>query len=44
MRAVTWQGTRKMRVDHVPDPQIVQQDDVIVKVSATAICGSDLHL
>ena len=44
MRAVTWQGTRKMRVDTVPDPEIVQQDDVIVKVSSTAICGSDLHL
>ncbi len=44
MRAVTWQGTRKMRVDSVPDPEIIQQDDVIVKVTATAICGSDLHL
>ena len=44
MRAVTWQGTRKVRVDSVPDPEIVQQDDVIVKVTATAICGSDLHL
>ncbi len=44
MRAVTWQGTRKMRVDTVPDPEIVQQSDVVVKVSATAICGSDLHL
>jgi len=44
MRAVTWQGARKMRVDTVPDPEIVQQGDVIVKVTATAICGSDLHL
>ena len=44
MRAVTWQGTRKLRVDSVPEPEIVQQDDVIVKVTATAICGSDLHL
>ena len=44
MRAVTWQGTRKMSVDTVPDPEIVQQGDVVVKVSATAICGSDLHL
>jgi threonine dehydrogenase-like Zn-dependent dehydrogenase len=44
MRAVTWQGTRKMSVDTVPDPEIVQQSDVVVKVSATAICGSDLHL
>ena len=44
MRAVTWQGTRKMSVETVPDPEIVQQGDVVVKVSATAICGSDLHL
>jgi threonine dehydrogenase-like Zn-dependent dehydrogenase len=44
MRAVTWQGTREMRVDTVPDPEIVNQGDVVVKVSATAICGSDLHL
>ncbi|MDB4916959.1 MAG: Zn-dependent alcohol dehydrogenase [Gemmatimonadetes bacterium] len=44
MRAVTWQGTRSMSVETVPDPEIVKQQDVIVKVSATAICGSDLHL
>src|SRR6476661_3681562 len=44
MRAVTWQGTRKMSVETVPDPEIVQQSDVVLKVSATAICGSDLHL
>jgi threonine dehydrogenase-like Zn-dependent dehydrogenase len=44
VKAVTWQGTRRMRVDTVPDPEIVQQSDVIVKVTATAICGSDLHL
>ncbi|MFL5607427.1 MAG: zinc-dependent alcohol dehydrogenase [Gemmatimonadaceae bacterium] len=44
MRAVTWQGTRKMSVETVPDPEIVQQSDVVVRVSATAICGSDLHL
>src|SRR3954462_6121372 len=44
MRAVTWQGTRKMSVDTVPDPEIVRQGDVILKVTATAICGSDLHL
>jgi threonine dehydrogenase-like Zn-dependent dehydrogenase len=44
MRAVTWQGTRDMRVESVPDPEIVNQRDVIVKVSSTAICGSDLHL
>ena len=35
MRAVTWQGTRKMSVETVPDPEIVQQSDVVVKVTAT---------
>ena len=44
MKAVTWQGTRKMSVETVPDPEIVQQSDVVVRVTATAICGSDLHL
>src|SRR3977135_1929049 len=44
MRAVTWQGTRRMRVQTAPDPEIVQPSDVVVKVSTTAICGSDLHL
>jgi threonine dehydrogenase-like Zn-dependent dehydrogenase len=39
MRAVTWQGTRKLSVETVPDPEIVQQSDVVVKVAATAICA-----
>ena len=44
MRAVTWHGTHDMRVDTVPDPEIVNPRDCIVEVTSTAICGSDLHL
>ncbi len=44
MRAVTWQGTRKISVEEVPDPVIVEPRDAIVRVTSTAICGSDLHL
>ncbi|WP_022872594.1 alcohol dehydrogenase catalytic domain-containing protein [Nesterenkonia alba] len=44
MKAVTWQGTRKMSVETVPDPTIQQPNDVVIEVTSTAICGSDLHL
>ena len=44
MRAVTWQGRHEVRVDTVPDPEIVNPRDAIIKVTSTAICGSDLHL
>jgi threonine dehydrogenase-like Zn-dependent dehydrogenase len=44
MRAVTWQGKRDVRVESVPDPTLVEPNDAIVKVTSTAICGSDLHL
>jgi threonine dehydrogenase-like Zn-dependent dehydrogenase len=44
MKAVVWNGKRDMRVENVPDPSIVNPHDAIVKVSSTAICGSDLHL
>lgn len=44
MRAVTWQGRHDVRVDNVPDPEIVNPRDVIIKITSTAICGSDLHL
>ena len=44
MRAVTWQGRHKVQVDTVPDPEIVNPRDAIIKVTSTAICGSDLHL
>ena len=44
MRALTWQGTRRVRVEDVPDPRIERPDDAIIRVTSTAICGSDLHL
>lgn len=44
MRALTWQGTKKVSVETVADPEIVNPRDAIIRVTATAICGSDLHL
>ena len=44
MRALTWHGKHNVQVDTVPDPQIVNPRDAIIKITATAICGSDLHL
>jgi threonine dehydrogenase-like Zn-dependent dehydrogenase len=44
MRAVCWHGKEDMRVDTVPDPAIAAPTDVIVRITSTAICGSDLHL
>jgi threonine dehydrogenase-like Zn-dependent dehydrogenase len=44
MRAVCWHGARDVRVERVPDPEILNPRDVILKVTSTAICGSDLHL
>jgi threonine dehydrogenase-like Zn-dependent dehydrogenase len=44
MRALTYQGSHDVRVDTVPDPILQEPDDVILKVTATAICGSDLHM
>jgi len=44
VKAVTWHGKRDVRVDEVPDPQIQDPTDVIVRITSTAICGSDLHL
>lgn len=44
MKAVTWQGKRSVSVDTVPDPVLEQDNDVIIEVTSTAICGSDLHL
>ncbi|WP_114227158.1 MULTISPECIES: zinc-dependent alcohol dehydrogenase [Sphingomonas] len=44
MRALTWHGRHDVRVDTVPDPEIVNPRDAIIKVTSTAICGSDLHL
>jgi len=44
MQAVTYQGSHNIKVESVPDPVIQEPDDVILRVTATAICGSDLHL
>lgn len=44
MKAVTWQGKRDVRVDDVPDPRIEEPTDAIIRVTTTALCGSDLHL
>ena len=44
MKAVCWHGSQDVRVDNVPDPQILNPRDAILKVTSTAICGSDLHL
>ena len=44
MRALTWQGQSKVSVETVPDPRIESPTDAIVRVTSTAICGSDLHL
>jgi threonine dehydrogenase-like Zn-dependent dehydrogenase len=44
MRAVTWHGRRDVRIENVPDPQIQEPTDAIVRVTSSGICGSDLHL
>ena len=44
MKAVAWHGKRNVRVDNVPDPTIQESNDAIVRITTTAICGSDLHL
>ena len=44
MKAVTWQGTNELAVEQVPDPQIVNAQDAILKVKRTVTCGSHLHL
>jgi threonine dehydrogenase-like Zn-dependent dehydrogenase len=44
MKALTWQGKRDVQVTEVPDPVLQQSTDAIIRVTSTAICGSDLHL
>ncbi len=44
MRALTWQGKRKVSVEEVPDPRLQESTDAVIRVTSTAICGSDLHL
>ncbi len=44
MRALTYHGSHDVKVDNVPDPILQDPDDILLKVTATAICGSDLHM
>src|SRR5947209_6926924 len=44
MKALCWYGTNDVRVEQVPDPKILNPRDAIIKITTTAICGSDLHL
>jgi threonine dehydrogenase-like Zn-dependent dehydrogenase len=44
MKAVCWEGKNKIEIKDMPDPQIVNPRDAIVRITSTAICGSDLHL
>jgi threonine dehydrogenase-like Zn-dependent dehydrogenase len=44
MKALTYQGTKNVRVETVPDPVLMADDDILLRVTATAICGSDLHI
>jgi threonine dehydrogenase-like Zn-dependent dehydrogenase len=44
MKATCWEGKRNVRIEEVPDPTIIDSRDAIVRVTSTAICGSDLHL
>lgn len=44
MRALTYHGSKDVRVEQVPDPALHDSDDVILRITATAICGSDLHI
>lgn len=44
MKALGWHGKHDVQIDKVPEPHIINQQDVVLRVTATAICGSDLHL
>src|SRR5687768_13386809 len=44
MLALCWHGKNDVRIDHMPDPRIEASGDAILRVTSTAICGSDLHL
>ncbi|MEP6886908.1 MAG: alcohol dehydrogenase catalytic domain-containing protein, partial [Nitrospirales bacterium] len=44
MKAICWYGKNDVRVEQVPDPKILNRHDAIIKITSTAICGSDLHL
>lgn len=44
MKALTWQGKQKVKVKDMPKPRILEPKDVILKVTGSTVCGSDLHL
>ncbi len=44
MKALRWYGKGDVRVEEAPDPQIMEHHDINIKITSTAICGSDLHL
>jgi threonine dehydrogenase-like Zn-dependent dehydrogenase len=44
MKALCWRGTGRLRVEDVPDPKIINPRDAVIRITSTAICGSDLHL
>lgn len=44
MKAITFQGIKNVKVKDVPDPSILKNDDIIIKITSTTICGSDLHI
>jgi threonine dehydrogenase-like Zn-dependent dehydrogenase len=44
MKALTYHGSNDVRVETVSDPVLVNDDDILLRVTATAICGSDLHI
>jgi threonine dehydrogenase-like Zn-dependent dehydrogenase len=44
MKALCWHGKHKVQIDDVPEPSIINKQDAIIRITATAICGSDLHL
>ncbi len=44
MKANCWMGKKRVSVENVPDPKILNARDAIVRITSTAICGSDLHL
>jgi threonine dehydrogenase-like Zn-dependent dehydrogenase len=44
MKALTYHSSKDVRVENVPDPRLAEADDIVLRVTATAICGSDLHI
>jgi threonine dehydrogenase-like Zn-dependent dehydrogenase len=44
MKALCWHGKNHVSVDNVADPKIINDRDIVIKITSTAICGSDLHL